>query len=530
MSYSDEAGRHTLLLEKAATTLGRSSTQDLVLGDSCVSRQHAQILQEGGEYTVLDQTSTHGTYVNGSRVSRAVLRSGDYLQLGSVSGPRLAFELRKGGSTAKSLLSSLEGFGLATMELSSAARPMEQLNWLLAAARRLNEGGAIEDTLDALLQLTLQRTGLERGFVFVKEAAGMRMARGLQGGVAIMEEDATVSRRAIQRAIESGLRFSVSDTMADERASEWTSIVVNGIRSIYCIPLRKHGVTGDLLGLLYLDSKIAPGHMTEVDHQLLETIATEAAGLLHNALLAEAEFKARKEREELAVAARIHSGLMTVGLPTVPYAALQARSVPCLAIGGDFFDAVALDGCLCVTVADVSGKGVSAAIVAATLQGIIHAQLMAGQDLPSIAALVNKFLCSRDVGKYATLVMVKLYSDGRVEYINCGHVQPLAILGTEVRRLKEGNLVVGLIAGASYASAQEVLRVGERLLLVTDGVTEAEDEAGDAFGDDVLSGAIAGDDLDDLLQRVAEFQGAQPAQDDCTLVQVRYLGSEGRKS
>ena len=77
----------------------------------------------------------------------------------------------------------------------------------------------------------------------------------------------------------------------------------------------KSTAESELLGLLYLDSLVAPGHLTEVDHQLLETIATEAAALLHNALLAAAEFKARKDREELVVAARIHSGLMSIALP-----------------------------------------------------------------------------------------------------------------------------------------------------------------------------------------------------------------------
>ena len=153
--------------------------------------------------------------------------------------------------------------------------------------------------------------------------------------------------------------------------------MINKIRSIYCIPLRKRDAKSqhaELLGLLYLDSQIGAGNLSEVDHQLLDTIATEAAALLQNALLAEAEYKSRRAREELAVAARIHSGLMSITMPVIPYAVLQAKSIPCYEIGGDFFDAVALDDCVCVAIADVSGKGIPAAIVAATMQGIIHAQ------------------------------------------------------------------------------------------------------------------------------------------------------------
>jgi phosphoserine phosphatase RsbU/P len=216
---------------------------------------------------------------------------------------------------------------------------------------------------------------------------------------------------------------------------------------------------------------------------------------------------------------------MSISMPQLPFAVIQAKSVPCLAIGGDFYDAVALDDCVCVAIADVSGKGVSAAIVAATLQGIIHSQLLGRQNLPEIALLVNQFLCTRNVGKYATMILLKLFSDGRVEYINCGHIQPVSILGTEIRRLEESNLIVGLIPGATYTSAHCQLRPGERVLLATDGITEAEDVTGKQFGDSGLNVVAHHENLDSILDHVAKFQAPNPAQDDCTLLEIRYVGS-----
>jgi serine phosphatase RsbU (regulator of sigma subunit) len=301
--------------------------------------------------------------------------------------------------------------------------------------------------------------------------------------------------------------------------------MVNKIRSIYCIPLRRRDAKNqhaELLGLLYLDSQIGAGNLSEVDQQLLDTIATEAAALLHNALLAEAESKSRRTREELAVAASIHSGLMSTALPVVPYAELKARSIPCYEIGGDFFDALALDDCVCVAIADVSGKGVPAAIVAATIQGIIHAQLLSGQSLPEIAALLNRFLCTRNVGKYATLVLLKLFPDGHVDYMNCGQIQPLLIHNSEVRRLEESNLIVGLLAGTSYSFAQCTLQPGDRILLTTDGVIEAENSAGESFGDARFSELALQKDLNGILDHVTNFQANHEAQDDYTLVEVRY--------
>jgi serine phosphatase RsbU (regulator of sigma subunit) len=404
---------------------------------------------------------------------------------------------------------------------------MEQLTWLLTAARQLNAVGAIQDILATLLQLTLQLTGVERGFVFLCESTGLKLAGGLNAQGQPLGEESTISRRAIQKAIESDATFYVGDVRADDRASGWESVLANEIRSIYCIPLRKRDAAGghaELLGLLYLDSRLNAGTLSEVDHQLLDTIASEAAALVQNALLAEADYKARRLREELEVAARIHSGLMSVAMPVIPYAVLRAKSVPCYEIGGDFFDAVELEDCVCMAIADVSGKGLPAAIVAATMQGIIHAQLRSGQSLPEIAGLLNQFLCTRTIGKYATMVLLKLFPDGRAEFINCGHIHPLLVRRSGVEWLDQSNSVVGLLPDASYVSARFVLQPGERILLVTDGLLEAENSAGEAFGEERMIAAAQHLDLDAILDRVAEFQAPNESQDDCTLVDLHYNG------
>jgi serine phosphatase RsbU (regulator of sigma subunit) len=213
-----------------------------------------------------------------------------------------------------------------------------------------------------------------------------------------------------------------------------------------------------------------------------------------------------------------------VSLPTVPYATIAARSVPCYEIGGDFYDVVALDDSVCAVVVDVSGKGITAAIVAATIQGILHAQLLARQPLPQIASLVNEFLCTRNVGKYATMVVVRLFADGRIEYLNCGHVPPVAILGNEVREFKEGSLIVGLIPDATYASALDILRPGERLMLTTDGVTETENANGDLFGIAEFSNTALDHGIDSILNAVVQFRSPAEALDDCTLLDLRYTG------
>ncbi len=529
--YTDSTGERLIPLERSSTSIGRSLDQDLVLTETYVSRRHASIQRANGHYELIDQKSSHGTYLNGTRVESARLNSGDILQFGSLSAPAYRFQKQTAvapGQTEPFTANLLRAFSsLAPGLQESGAHQMEQLSFLVNCARRLNATGAIDDILRVLLESSIKLTGVERGFVFLCENGEMRLALGLRGDGKSVEEDPTISRRAMQKAIESESKFSVSDTLADHSTSEWASVVTHSIRAVYCIPLRKHTAAGQpnrLLGLLYLDSQIGPGHLTEIDHQVLEMVSVEAATLLENALLAQAEMKAALAQEELAVAARIHAGLMSMQLPTVSFASLEARTLPCRAIGGDFFDAVAVDDCICAVVADVSGKGVAASIVAATLQGIIHAQLLARQDLAALASVVNRFLCDRGVGKYATMILLKIWPDGKVQYLNCGHIPPVVISGSNIRRLDESNLVVGLMPGAQYMPGSTRLSRGDRILLFTDGVTEAENSRGEQFGETELEPILHNASVDQILLHLTRFQGPQESQDDCTLCEVTYYG------
>ena len=163
--------------------------------------------------------------------------------------------------------------------------------------------------------------------------------------------------------------------------------------------------------------------------------------------------------------------------------------------------------------------------MAATMQGILHAQMLARQPLVEIAALLNSFLCGKDLGKYATVVMLKLHSNGHLEYLNCGHVLPLLVLaGGEVRELEGSNLAVGLLPEASYHSCECRLEPGTRLFIASDGITEAENTAGEPLGSAGLSALVPGHSIDEILARVAAYQHPQAAMDDCTLLEVCFEG------
>src|SRR5947208_16154465 len=201
---------------------------------------------------------------------------------------------------------------------------------------------------------------------------------------------------------------------------------------------------------LYVDSRFASRNITKVSGDSLHVVATEAASLIENARLVQAEEESRRYQQELSIAASIQQRLMAVTIPDVPFARLCGKNLSCKEIGGDFFDAVNTEDGLAIVLADVAGKGASAALLASTLQGMIYSQLTARMPLPEIVTAVNRFFTQKHIGeKYATVIIARIRSDGELEYVNCGHVPPLLVWNHEVIRPCHANLPVGLLAYAT---------------------------------------------------------------------------------
>jgi serine phosphatase RsbU (regulator of sigma subunit) len=238
----------------------------------------------------------------------------------------------------------------------------------------------------------------------------------------------------------------------------------------------------------------------------------------------------QRQAKELQMAATIQHGLMDVRIPELPFASIRARNVPCTEIGGDFFDIVPLHQGVAIIICDVSGKGISAAIMASMLQGMIRSELAARLPLTGIVTHANRFFTQRDVaGKYATLCILRLQPDGTLEYVNCGHVAPILVGAAGIERLDSNNPPVGLLPDIEYGSLKRKLQPGERIVLVTDGVTEAGALDGQMFGDERLElAAAAADPFEAVFAEVAKFCGEAPLDDDCTVVEIAFSGAKAR--
>jgi serine phosphatase RsbU (regulator of sigma subunit) len=521
----DTASLRSVPIDRFPFTIGRASDSCLALPQAYISRHHAEIVREGILYVLNDPGSRHGTFVNGKQITRHLLVPMDTLQFGSLDGPQFRFAPADTvSSTQTNLLSRLRGVG-------SVSSDLEKLRWFLEAVSELNNADKIDRILTSLLQATLTLTRMERGYVFLSSEKGaLEFARGIDTNGALEEDGSSVSRTIIRQAAEGVDQFILTDNLTADRHSLPESIVAQNIRSVICIPLRQtRGNAADLskrplLGLLYIDSRFHPGRFAEMDHELLRSIAREAAVLIENTQLNVIEDERRQYRKELQIAAGIQRGLMPVQPPMIAYAAVEAHCEACSAVGGDFFDIISSDGTINAVLVDVSGKGISAAILASTLQGMLYTHLQARGPLAAIADALNSYLCAKSVGKYATMILLRLHADGALEYLNCGHVEPRVNIGGTVSKLEVSNMPIGLIPGAAYSAATVQLLPGSWVMVVSDGVTEAENAEGEFFGEERLDVAACCATLDQFIQAMRDFCAGHPATDDCTVLRIAFKG------
>lgn len=525
-----------LRLEPLPFTMGRRSTHPLVIADPHVSRDHARIVAGAEGFALEDLGSTQGTLLNGRRVQSEALVPGDRIEFPGCTGVHIIFEPQN--DTASLFLTQMRALE------EQGGDELQKLRLFLDFGQRLRTANALGEILTAMLDSALRLTSAERGFVFLRQPGEteLRLAAGRTAGGDTLGEAVSISRSIIAEALRSSSAFVLSDAREAAGLDLGQSIAQYDLRTVVCIPLRQTQVgerpgarTGDgsevddaerLLGVLYLDGHAASRSLSQLSQELLHRLAAEAAQLVDNARLAEMQEAARRMEKELALAAAIQQGLMSGALPDLPHLRVRGLSLPCQQIGGDFFDVVAGDGEWSVILADVSGKGAAAALLASSLQGIAHSQLLNGAPLSVVAATVNRFFCTRSLNeKYATFVIARLRAGGEFEYINCGHVPPLVTGGGQCRRLEGANLPVGLIPGAEFESWRARLAPGQRLVLVSDGASEAIGADGAMFGDERLERlAAAGASIEDLAAAVREFRAGLPLDDDCSLVELFYKG------
>jgi len=291
-----------------------------------------------------------------------------------------------------------------------------------------------------------------------------------------------------------------------------------------------------VLGVIYIDAQGAAGvRYTNDEMELLNGIANQAAIAIQNARLYREAIQRQRLERELEIARSIQMNLLPTTYPALPGLSLSAMSLPARQVGGDYYDFIPLpDGRLALVMADVSGKGVPAAMLTASVRASVHMELLrpTGSPLPEAVSAVNRWACrSASTGMFLTLFVGVFDSVGRtLEYVNAGHCFPLLFRAdAQHEALESGGPVLAVKEDAEYATG--VVRVGEgdTLIIYSDGVVDTLSPSDELFGLERLLKVVRrnlGRDVqglrDAVYEATLEFRAEREQFDDLTLIVARF--------
>ena len=528
--------------------IGRQPENHLILRDSRVSRSHARIVVENGVYVLEDIGSRHGTFVNGKRVQRKVLENTDRVEFGAQDSYQLLFALD--GAELKRLMEQVGGGEQAAAPLGVGSN-LAKLRAILDLARTLQSSFSIDEVLASVVDTALTITGAERGFLLLRAVAGAeletRVARNRRGQN-LRETDLRVPREVIRRALEQRrelLSMNFEPLGAEETRPE-NSIADLELRSVICVPLVRIRagqsnptsvlVTGnETVGVLYMDSRLLAADLAGGNRELLQTLAIEASTVLENARLLQEEQSKHLMEEELRLARTIQQSLLPRSLPGEGWLRASGSSLASHEVGGDYYDVTRVSShCWSAVVADVSGKGVGSALLASLLQGALITATEHPEAMGHRMTRLNRFLLDRTGGeKYATVFYCLLHGDGRMYYVNAAHCPPMLVRANGERlELEASGTPVGLVETAEFAVVEQRLAAGDKIVIYSDGVTEAQNLEKRFFGKRRLREVVeahAGHSCaaihDAIQEAVAAFTEGAAQSDDITLVVLEFSGT-----
>ena len=517
--------------EGPTITLGRATDCTIPIKDRYLSRKHAEIIYASGQWAVRDCGSVNGTLLNGTKLTMVTpLQPGDRIVLGD---SEVIFEPEADTSQSQliALDSNSHAKNLAIPLRDAVADNNARTNVMASLALEFIEDRPMNELFDFILDRVVDLLHPSRTALALLGSDNKNFSTvHLRRSDASDSLDLFISRTLLGEVVEERNVVSFVDTSQDEKLARAESIVAQNIRSAVCAPL----LVGDaVLGVLYLDFLANRGAVTHEDVRLVAQIARFAAVKLETTRLREESIAKAKLDEELRTAYVIQSKLLPAQLPEISGYSFAGTNKPCRTVSGDYYDVVVRpDGRMYFIIADVSGKGITAALVMASVATAFNIFTRTDPSPADLVREMNATLAPKTAPtKFVTLVAGVLDPrTGLIEYANAGHVPPLLICKDGVTQMNVTDMVVGLFDSAKYRNQSMQLNPGDSLVLFTDGVTEAENDCEDQLGlspiaslVEKLHGTAAADILVAIDTHVQSFCGNAPSTDDVTMMAFTRL-------
>ena len=499
-----EGARRLYEIETDTIRIGRDPVSEIpFVNDLFVSWKHAKIKRlHDGSFLLIDLESQNKTSLDGQsiRPNRPFpLRDGS--RIGIAQKHELVFHYQAvgmhdepPGSTVVNAVDDLSSSNLA-LRSTQPKRMLEavlEVNRALGGVADLNE--MLGKALDGLMRLF---PVAERGFILTVEPGDALIARAVRRARSV-DRPLTVSQTMLRRVLEEG-KAIIIDTTRDPLYKEGDSVQASGIGIALCAPLTGH--SGQAVGIVQLDSPVVIGGFQTSDLELLAALAIPLGVAVENHGLL-------KEQVSLAAARQIADALLPEERPKVPGYSFWEYYRPAFTVGGDFYDYIpagpveAAGGASrwVVMVGDVAGKGFPAALLAAGTSPEIRHFVRSGLRVVDVLERVNNRLSSdRFDCRFVTMALAEIDSDShRLTVALAGHEEPrLRRRDGTIERLGGScaSTPLGTVPGATYEAETLSLEPGDIVVIVTDGVTDARNPAGELFG------------LDRLLKVMSEAPG-----------------------
>lgn len=530
-------------LKGECSLIGRHRDCAIVLDFSAVSARHAQINQVGDDYYVEDLNSRNGTFVNGQRLQRRhLLRNNDRLR---ICDTLFSFHQEPFGPTPALLMvddPDDSSVVKATLDVSSSHTRLraginaeDKLHAIIGMIENLGSTLVVDDVLPKILDSVFEIFAqADHGFVVLKDpdtgSLALKAGKHRRAGG---PETVRVSLTIIHRAMTSKEAILSVDAATDERFEKSKSVADLHIRSMMCVPLIDS--QAQALGAIQLETRDQDSHFQQGDLDVLASIARLTTFAIANAQLHETLLHQQATQRDLMLARQVQRGFLPQARPSIRGYDFFEFYEPAHQVGGDYYDYIHLPGeRLAVVVADVSGKGIPAALLMARLSAEVR-YCLASDRRPAEAVnrLNAAFLASGPDDHIVTIMLAVIApNEDEVTIVNAGHVGPLVRRADgKVEAVSEDQrgLPIGVAAEESYRQSPLRLAPGETLIAFTDGVTDARNPRGDFFGIKRLYARLA-DTADNasalgrgILADVTNFVASERQTDDMCLVCIRRV-------
>ncbi|MBS0556172.1 MAG: SpoIIE family protein phosphatase [Proteobacteria bacterium] len=523
--------------------VGRGQFSEVRLNDPTVSRRHALIRRNAGQWEVSDQDSANGTVLRGAKlVGTLALHDGDTVCFGEVVAVFHIADIER-PSLRPGALKSDPRKSRPRVERRGAAGPLG-LRDLLARLKLFCDIGALSRrTLDLRTTLDEALRAILAAFPQASHAAVYAADAGRESLARLAQCSAPQSADGFAQAadfVRDALHVEYGIEVADDEARQELAARLK-TRSVpaamLAMPLR---LGGETLGALYLESASAAHAWQAADRELFAGVAGQLAWLVASQQAQSPERLV--EAHDLALARRIQQRFLPQSAPVLPGWRFADSYAAARVIGGDYFDYIHFrDGRHGIVIADVSGKAVSGALYMARLSAQVRvlARNVGGPD-EFLEALNRKLAQELEPGMFVTMLAAALEPEsGTLQFANAGHPAPLLREANgRVHEIGEhGALPLGAMPDTSFPLHGATIAPGALLLLYTDGLDEAHDVAQQLFGKERVMRTLAGSGdraqgaLDALLADVARFTSGQVQSDDLTLIALsREQGGAVKRS